>query len=112
MFKAWFVVLFSMLDVFRFVRTSVAIVLYALYLRHLGIRKIARAISPFVSRSYNAVWKWEKKLKGLRDTFASKCSVSLYLVDDTLVWIGDRKAWIIVAYEPLQKKLLGIWLTP
>jgi len=36
----------------------------------------------------------------------------MYLVDDTLVWVGDRKAWIIVAYEPLQKKLLGIWLTP
>jgi len=28
------------------------------------------------------------------------------------VFSGDRKAWIIVAYEPLQKKLLGIWLTP
>jgi len=28
----------------------------------------------------------------------------MYLVD-------DRKALMIVAYEPLQKKLLGIWLT-
>jgi len=87
-----------MLDVFRWVRTPVSVVLYALFVRHLGmsLRKIARAISPFVSRSYNAVWKWEKKLKGLRDTFACKCSVSIYLVDDTLVWVGDRKAWIIV----------------
>jgi len=75
-------------------------------LRHLGmsLRKIAMAISPFVSRSYNVVWRWEKKLKGFRDTLASKCIVSIYLVD-------DRKAWIIVAYEPLQRKLLGIWLT-
>jgi len=70
----------------------------------MSLRKIARALSPFVSRSYNAVWRWEKRLKGLRDTFASKCSVSMYLVD-------DRKAWMIVAYEPLQRKLLGIWLT-
>jgi len=29
-----------------------------------------------------------------------------------LVWVGDGKAWVIVAYEPFQKKLLGIWLTP
>jgi len=36
----------------------------------------------------------------------------MYLVDDTLVWVGDGKAWVIVAYEPFQKKLLGIWLTP
>jgi len=63
------------------------------------------AISPFVSRSYNAVWKWEKKLKGLKNVFASKCIVSMYLVD-------DGKAWIIVAYEQFHKKLLGIRLTP
>jgi len=56
--------------------------------------------------------RWEKKLRGLKNTFASKCSVSMYLVDDTLVRVGDKKAWIIVAYEPFQKKLLGIWLTP
>jgi len=31
-----------------------------------------------LSRSYNAVWKWEKRL---RNTFDCKCSVSMYLVD-------------------------------
>jgi len=73
-------------DVFRCARTSVAVVLYALFLRHLGmsLRKIARALSLFVSRSYNAVWKWEKRLKGLKNVFASKCSVTMYLVDNSL----------------------------
>jgi len=47
--------------------------------------------------------RWGKRLKGLRDTLASKCIVSIYLV-------GDGKAWIIVAYEQFHKKLLGIWL--
>jgi len=52
MFKAWFDVLFSMLDVFCGAKTPVAVVLYALFLRHLGmsLRKIAMAISPFVGR--------------------------------------------------------------
>jgi len=45
-----------------------------------------------------------KRLKGLRNVFASKCIVSMYLV-------GDGKAWIIVAYEPFYRRLLGIWLT-
>jgi len=77
---------------FGVVRSLVAVVLYALFLRHLGmsLRKIASAISPFVSRSYNAVWKWEKRLRGLRNTFASKSRVSMYLVDDTMVFVGDR----------------------
>jgi len=104
---------FLVLDVFGGVRTPVAVVLYALFLGHLGMSlgKIARAISSFVSRSYNAAWRWEKKLRGLRNTFANKCSISMYLVDDTLVWVGDGKACMIVAYEPFQKKLPGIWLT-
>ena len=48
---------FHVLDLFTYGRTPVAVVLYALFLRHLGmsLRKIARAISSFVSRSYNAV---------------------------------------------------------
>jgi len=58
----------------------------------MSLGKIAKPISPFMSRSYIAVWRWEKKLKGLRNAFASKCSVAMYLV-------GDRKEWIIVAYE-------------
>jgi len=102
-----------MLDVFRYARTPVSVVIYALFLRHLGLslRKVCRAISPFVSRSYNAVWRWEKKLKGLRDTFSSKCRVSMFLVDGSLVFVGFRMVWMIVAYEPFQKKMLGIWLT-
>jgi len=57
MFKAWFSILFSMLDAFRYSKTPVAVVLYTLFLRHLSmsLRKVARALSPFVSKSYNAV---------------------------------------------------------
>jgi len=52
-----------MLDVFRYAGTPVSVVIYALFLRHLGmsLRKIARAISPFVSRSYNAVCEVEEE---------------------------------------------------
>jgi len=53
---------------------------YSLFVRCLGmsLRKDARAIAPLVSRSYNAVWKWEKRLKGLRNTFVSKCRISMF----------------------------------
>lgn len=59
-----------MLGVFNGVRTPVAVVLYALFLRRLGmsLRKISKAIAPFVSRSHNAVWRWEKRLRGFKDT--------------------------------------------
>jgi hypothetical protein len=64
------------------------------FLRYLGLslRRVSRAISPFVSRSYNVVWGWGERLRGFRDTFARRCRVSMYLVDDTVVWVGFREA--------------------
>jgi len=66
MFKAWF----SVLLLYCWMCLGLLGLLWLLFsmLSFLGIlvrvRKIARAISPFVSRSYNAVWRWEKRLKG------------------------------------------------
>jgi len=54
-----------MLDVFRYGRTSVAVVIYALFLRHLGmsLRKIARAMSLGVITLYG---DGRRSLKALR----------------------------------------------
>jgi len=56
--------------------------------------------------------RWKKRLKGFRNSFAGKCSASMFIVDDTLVWVGDGKAWMIVAYEPFRRRCWGIWLAP
>jgi len=80
----------------------VAVLIYALFLKQRGwsIRRIALSLHLYLG----IITLYGNGMKKLRNTFASKCSVSMYLV-------GDRKAWIIVAYEPFHKKLLGIWLT-
>ena len=48
---------------------------YSLFVRCLAMsfRKVAMALSPFVSRSYNTLWRWDKKL---RNTLVSKCKIS------------------------------------
>jgi len=63
----------------------------------MSLRKIARAISPFIFRYYNAVWRWGEKLKAFRDTFASNCRISMHLVDDTMFLVGDGLlCWIFL----------------
>ena len=75
------------------------VVLYALYLRYLGnsLRKVAKALEPFIFVSYVAVWLWEKRLWGFRNVYASRCRVSLFLIDDTEVRIGGSSAWLFIA---------------
>ncbi|MEM4417041.1 MAG: hypothetical protein QXD32_03170 [Nitrososphaerota archaeon] len=43
------------------------------------MRGVARA---FIGVSHVAVWLWEKRLGGFRNVFASRCRVSLFLIDD------------------------------
>ncbi|GBC70939.1 hypothetical protein HRbin02_00712 [Candidatus Calditenuaceae archaeon HR02] len=80
-------------------RTPVPVALYALYLRYLGnsLRKVAKALEPFVVVSHVAAWLWEKRLKGFRNVYASRCRVSLFLIDDTEVRIGGSSAWLFIA---------------
>jgi len=53
-----------------------------------------------------------RSLRALGIPFTSKSRVSKFLVDDTLVWVGDGKAWMIVAYDPFRRRCSVIWLTP
>lgn len=50
-------------------RTPLTVVLYALYLRFLAnsLRRIAKALEPFIVVSHVAVWLWEMRLSGFRD---------------------------------------------
>ncbi len=94
-------------------RTPAPIVLYALYLRYLGqsFRRIAKALAPSMSGSHVAVYGWVGRLKGFRNAFASRCRVSLFLIDDAEVKVDGGSAWILIAYEPFEKKVLGMWLS-
>ncbi|MGC9203328.1 MAG: hypothetical protein ACP5HX_11760, partial [Thermoproteota archaeon] len=46
-----------------------------------------------------------------RKIFKVNCRVSIFLVDETAVNVAGKQAWVWVAYEPYEKKILGFWLS-
>ena len=82
--------------------------MYGLYLYFLGLsfRNVSRAIEPFVQRSHVAVWEWVQKLNP-KQIYPCK-RVSAFLIDETMIQIGDTKAWLwVVAVEPIHRVVLG-----
>ena len=68
--------------------------MYGLYLYFLGLsfRNVSRAIEPFVQRSHVAVWEWVQKFNP-KQIYPCK-RVSAFLIDETMVQIGNTKAWL------------------
>jgi transposase-like protein len=80
--------------------------MYGLYLYFPGLsfRNVSRAIEPFIQRSHVAVWEWVQKFNH-KQIYPCK-RVSAFLIDETMVQIGDTKAWLwIVAVEPVHIEL-------
>src|SRR5574339_1179462 len=86
-------------------RTSSQIIMYGLYLYFLGLsfRNVSRAIEPFIQRSHVAVWEWVQKFNP-KQIYPCK-RVSAFLIDETMIQIGNTKAWVWVAVEPVHIEL-------
>ena len=86
--------------------------MYSLYLYFLGLsfRNVSRSIEPFVQRSHVAVWEWVQKFNP-KQIYPCK-RVSAFLIDETMIQIGDTKAWLWVAVEPVHRVILvGVYIS-
>jgi len=73
--------------------------------------RASRALEPWVKRSYVAIWKWVQRLAPLCDRFdVKKGRVSCIFVDETMVRIRGRQAWVWVAFEPYLKCFLAFYV--
>ena len=66
-----------------------------------SFRNVSRAIEPFLQRSHVAVWEWVQKFNP-KQIYPCK-RVSAFLIDETMIQIGDTKAWLWVAVEPVHR---------
>src|ERR1051326_7116259 len=78
-------------------RTSTEVIMYALYLYFLGLsfRNTSKAIRPFEveGRSHVAIWKWVQKSNP--DRISCLKRVSAFLIDETMLQIGNEEAWVM-----------------
>ena len=92
-------------------RTKPYVIRYASYLYFLGLshRSTSKALKPFVDRSYVAIWYWIQEFNP-SDVFRNKkkSRIVAFIIDETIVQIGDIDAWLWVAIEPIHNRILGV----
>ncbi|MDG6948188.1 MAG: hypothetical protein JRN40_02615, partial [Nitrososphaerota archaeon] len=84
-------------------RTSLPVILYGVYvyLCSNSLRRASRILEPLVERSHEAIRSWVQRLAPVCDRFdIDRRRVKTIFVDETMVKIRGRQAWIWVAYEP------------
>jgi transposase-like protein len=81
-----------------------------LYFLGLSLRNTSKAIEPFEARSYVAVWYWIQEFNP-KNIFPNKKNnrIAAFIIDETIVQIGDTDVWLWVATEPIHHKILGVY---
>ena len=90
-------------------RTSLPLILYGVYvyLCSNSLRRASRILEPFIDRSHEAIRQWVQRLAPVCDGFdVDRRRVKSIFVDETMVKIRGRQAWVWVAYEPALKRFL------
>jgi len=94
-------------------KTSSFIVLYSLYLYFLGLslRNTSKALVIFRDdkRSYVSVWNWIQRF-GSYQIYKRK-RVSAFIIDETVIQIGNQHFWLWFCIEPVNSSILGIYIS-
>jgi putative transposase len=94
-------------------RTSTIVVMYSLYLYFLGLslRNTSKALEPFKDqhRSHVAVWDWIQRF-GSYYIYKHR-RVSAFIIDETIIQIGNRHFWLWICIEPIHKSVLGMYIS-
>jgi putative transposase len=94
-------------------RTSTIVVMYSLYLYFLGLslRNTSKALDIFddEKRSHISVWNWIQRF-GSSQIYKRK-RVSAFIIDETIIQIGNSRFWLWIFIEPAHKSVLGIYIS-
>jgi transposase-like protein len=84
-------------------RTPLALMLYGVYvyLCSNSLRRASRILEPVIGRSHEAIRQWIQRLAPICDRFdVDRSLVRVIFVDETMIRIRAREAWVWVAFEP------------
>ena len=87
--------------------------MYSLYLYFLGLslRNTSKALVIFKDekRSYVSVWNWIQRF-GSSQIYKRK-RTSAFIIDETLIKIGNKHFWLWICIEPIDSSVLGIYIS-
>ncbi|MDR4510201.1 MAG: hypothetical protein MRJ93_00670 [Nitrososphaeraceae archaeon] len=94
-------------------RTPNYIVMYSLYLYFLGlsIRNTFKALIRFrdEKRSHVSVWNWIQRFGSCQNYKRKR--VPAFVIDETLIHIGNPGYWLWFCIEPINSSVLGIYFS-
>src|SRR5919106_5075172 len=94
-------------------RTPTFIIMYSLYLYFLGLslRNTSKALVIFKDekRSYVSVWNWIQRF-GSSQIYKRR-RVSAFIIDETVIQIGNQHFWLWFCIEPIHSSVLGIYIS-
>src|SRR5215207_538136 len=94
-------------------RTSTIVVMYSLYLYFLGLslRNTSKALDIFddEKRSHIAVWNWIQRFGSL--PIYKRKRVTAFIIDETIIQIGNQHFWLWICIEPIHSSVLGIYIS-
>ncbi len=96
-------------------RTFTFIIMYSLYLYFLGLSKFKKYFKALVifrdkkRRSYVSVWNWIQRF-GSCQIYKRK-RVSAFIIDETVIQIGNQHFWLWICIEPIHSSVLGIYIS-
>ena len=64
---------------------------------------------PFEQRSHVAVWKWVQRFRP--DRIYTRKRVAAFVIDETMIQIGNDMAWLWIAIEPVNSIILGAYIS-
>ncbi len=91
-------------------RTPLPLMLYGVYvyLCSNSLRRASKILEPIVERSYEAIRQWVQRLAPICDGFdVDRKLVSSIFVDETMISIKGKQAWLWIAFEPGLRVLLA-----
>ena len=88
--------------------------MYSLYLYFLGLslRNTSKALDIFdddEKRSHVALWNWIQRF-GSPHIYKRK-KVSAFIIDETVIQIGNDHYWLWICIELVHKSVLGIYIS-
>ena len=94
-------------------RTSTIVIMYSLYLYFLGLslRNTSKALIIFKDdkRSHVSVWNWIQRFGSLQ--IYKRKKVSAFIIDETVIQIGNQHFWLWFCIEPIHSSVLGIYIS-
>ena len=87
--------------------------MYSLYLYFLGLslRNTSKALTIFKDekRSYVSVWNWIQRYSEY--PIYKRKRVSAFIIDETVIQIGNQHFWLWFCIEPIYHSVLGIYIS-